>query len=66
MSPIEFAKLGIQGLRSALTVREHRHNWRQAIADGQAIEVGPDDVVTLPDEDYPYPPSRIKSTLLYS
>lgn len=46
---IEFAALGIAGLRSDQTVRRHRQAWQQAIDAGRAEDVFPGNVVALPD-----------------
>jgi hypothetical protein len=49
----EFAALGIHGLRSDVTVADHRRNWQDAIDRGVAQSVTPGMKVVLPKEDYP-------------
>lgn len=52
-STVQFASLGIQGLRSDNTVREHRRAWQSAIDAGEAVDPRPGDVIELPDRPYP-------------
>lgn len=50
----EFGRLGVSGLKSQDTVRKFRKAWAQAIADGHATDIGPGDLVDLPEVDWGY------------
>jgi hypothetical protein len=51
MTCMEFAELGITGLRSDRTVRNYRNAYRWAIERG-APDVGPGDNAVVPDQDW--------------
>ncbi|SII58004.1 Uncharacterised protein [Mycobacteroides abscessus subsp. abscessus] len=52
-SMVEFAKLGVSGLRSVNSIKKYRRAWSQAIADGFATDVKPGDLIDLPDVEWP-------------
>lgn len=55
LSVSDFAALGIQGLRSAQTVRTYHGHWQCAVDEGKAQPVRPGENVTEPD--LPFPPN---------
>lgn len=49
LTPIQFAALGIAGLKSDRTVRDYRKRWQQAVEDGDAAPVTAGETIDLPD-----------------
>lgn len=52
----DFASLGIVGLESRMTVRFYRRAWSEAIDRGEATEVQPGQIASLPTADWPGSP----------
>lgn len=61
MTPVEFAQLGIAGLRSENTVRRYVRAWQAAIDTGEASPVRPGETLSLPDLPWPLEPPQLES-----
>jgi hypothetical protein len=60
LTAVQFAELGIVGLRSPVTVARYVEAWNAAVDNGKAKPVKPGQRVALPDLDWPYEPKNLR------